>query len=76
MFFRMLRLLTPFGTGKSLGFFRCEQHSGPLHHDIAERAEAKRQDLIIAWFLVQPMNIAAGRLCSNPVTTVASSNRN
>lgn len=69
MFFRMRRLLAPVGTGKSSEFSRCEHPAGPMHHGIAERAEAKGQDPIIAWFLVQPMNIATGRLGSNPVTT-------
>lgn len=62
MFFRMRRLLAPVGAGKSPEFSHCEQPACPMHHGIAERAEAKRQDPIIAWFLVQPMNIATGRL--------------
>ena len=74
MFFRMLRLLGPVGTGSSLELPRCEQHADPLHHGIAEKKQAESQGRIIAWFLVQPMNIATGRFGSNPMIAVARSN--
>lgn len=73
MFFRMLRLLAPVDAGSSPEFPRCEQHTGSVHRCSAEKTPAESQDLIIAWFLVQPMNIATGRLSPNPMMTVASS---
>lgn len=74
MFFRMLRLLAPIGTGSPPEFRRCEQHAGPLHYDVSDDAHAERQNGIIAWFLVQPMNIATGRLGSYPEISIAGSN--
>jgi hypothetical protein len=71
MFFRMLRLLAPVSMGKTAELSRCEQHAGLLHRSIAERAPDEREDPIIAWFLVQPVNIATGRLGSNPMIAVA-----
>jgi hypothetical protein len=71
MFFRMLKLLAPVGTGKAAEFSLSEQHAGQLHHGIAEKAQADLQDAMSAWFLVQPVNIATGRLGSNPMMAVA-----
>ncbi len=71
MFFRMLRLLAPIGTGNSPEYPLCKQGSGPFQHSIAENEQAESQDPIIAWFLVQPMNIATGRLGANSMIAVA-----
>ena len=74
MFFRMLRLLAPVGAGSSPEFPRCEQHAGSVHYGVSVDAHTERQDRIIAWFLVQPMNIATGRLGSYPEISIAGSN--
>lgn len=73
MFFRIPRLRPPRGLDETPEFSRFQQHVGPAHDGVAERTQAERQDRIIAWFLVQPMNIATGRLGSNPMIAVACS---
>ncbi len=74
MFFQLLRLLAPVGKSNSPEFPLCQQHAGHLHHGIAAKTQAESQDRIIAWFLVQPMNIATGRLGSIPILAVTRSN--
>lgn len=75
MFFRMLRLRASVGAGSSPEFPRCERPAGPLHLGVSADAQEERQDSLLRWFLVQPMNIATGRLGSYPEISVASSNR-
>lgn len=74
MFFRMLRLIARVGTGSPPEFWLCEQHVSPLHYGVSGDAHTEMQHRIIAWFFVQPMNIATGRLGSYPEISVASSN--
>lgn len=74
MFFRMLRQLAPVGNGSPPKFRRCEQQAGPLHYGVSDDAHAERQDSTIALFLVQPMNLATGRLSSYPEISIAGSN--
>lgn len=70
MFFRMLRLRAPVGSGSSSGFPLGGQPLG-----ISENAHEESQGPLFRWLLVQPMHIASGRFGAYPEIPVASSRR-
>lgn len=74
MFFRMLRLIVARVDGSPFAFRHCEKHSIPIRNDGSDDVQAERQERAFGWFLVQPKNIAAGRLVFYPEIPVMSSN--
>jgi hypothetical protein len=74
MFFRMLRLIVARTNASPFAFRNCEQHSIPLRNDASDDMQSERQERAFAWFLVQPKNLAAGRLVFYPEIPVVSSN--
>lgn len=75
MFFRKLRLIFAGASGSLFAFRHWEQHSLPLRNDASDGIKAEMQKRALAWSLVQPMNIAAGRLMSYPDVCSARSNK-
>ena len=75
MFFRKLRLIFAGANGSLFAFRHWEQHSLPLRNDASDDLQAEMQKRAFAKSLVQPVNIAAGRLVSYPEMCCARSNR-
>ena len=74
MFFRMLRRIVASANNGPFAFRHWDQQSIPMRNDASEDVQADRQKRAIAWFLVQPKNIAAGRLVLYPGIPVVRSN--